>query len=158
MKYKNRTLYAKCEDATWASPNMSKLMEVIGENVSQLEKFIKTSLSFENFSEKDLKKVFDIDWLNSDRKSNPADKIELYDVEIDNNSVTLSINLWWYNVPISDEVTSDGNLDEFFEWPTDLLDEIFLNEEGMDVIDDSDIVEDSVASKMICVLDSDEES
>ncbi len=158
MKYKNRTLYAIYEGATWTSPNMSKLMEAIGENVSQLGKFINTSLSFENFSEKDLKKVFDIHWLNSDRKSKPADKLELYDVEIDNNSVTLSLNLWWYNIPISVKVASDSDLHEFFEWPTDLLDEIFLNEEGLGVIDYSDLVEDSVASKMICVLDSDEES
>lgn len=161
MKYENRTLYANIECVTWCSLNMGKLVDFIGENASQLPKYINTDLSFYNFGETELREVFDVHWLNSDCKSKSADKVELYDVEFGSNCVTLSLNLWWYNVPISVEVSSERNLDHFFEYPWDLLDSIFLNEEAVGVTNDSEVdevEESSCGSRGIWVLDADEES
>ena len=152
MKYKNCTLFAIYEDAQWSSPNMNKLAEAVGEDPCQLAKFINSSLSFENFDDQDLKKVFDPHWLDSDQRSKPADKLELYDVKISNDSITLSLNLCWYNIPISVKVADDGDIGKFLEWPTDLLDEIFLNAEGLELIDYGELVEDSIGTKQISVL------
>lgn len=152
MEYRKTSLSANYYNAVWVSQNMGKLAKVIGNDDQQLKNYINTTLCFDGFEEDILKAVFEQEWLESCERSKPADEIELFDVEITDNTLTLSMNLQWHNIPISSKALE--NEDEFqnlLDWPTDLLDEIFFNEEGIALLDDDDIEEQSVGEKNIFV-------
>ena len=96
--------------------------------------------------------MFEQEWLESCERSKPADEIELFDVEITDNTLTLSMNLQWHNIPIcSKALENEDEFQNLLDWPTDLLDKIFFNEEGIALLDDDDIEEESVGEKNIFV-------
>jgi len=153
--YLPRTLKAFVSGVTWSSSKISSLADVVigdSDPKKKFTEFFYCNLSFSAIEIDVLNKIFPTEWATEQSRHDPipAHKIDVLDLEFTDESVTFSFEATWDSIPISADIVDNEQLESIISWPTDLIDELWANDEAIQLIDDmEEIGIDSKALELV---------
>ncbi len=145
--YKNRKVTGVLDGVTWEMPDdqLSELVKAIQSGKDEFATFASFISSELSTSSDAMNQALENDVLSKEffEKNEPVtpSQIKITHLDYEDGNITFSVVLTWNDIPVNAKVKND---DDFLEacdgWPTDLLDILWLNDEGLELAPDMEEV------------------